>query len=72
MPAVPVNIAIDHLMDFARQAAARPSHRLALVPCGGRSMLMHANNGGVDHLDSGIVGSSKCAKRRREIAPGRS
>lgn len=25
-------IAIDHRMDFARQAAAGPSHRLALVP----------------------------------------
>jgi hypothetical protein len=24
-------------------------------------MLMHANNRGVDHLDSGIMGSGKCA-----------
>jgi hypothetical protein len=53
-------IAIDHRMDFARQAAAGPSHRLALVPCDAGSMLMHADNGGVDHLDSGIMGSGKC------------
>ena len=24
------------------------------------SMLMHADNGGVDHLDGGIMGSGKC------------
>ena len=53
-------IAIDHCMDFARQAAARPSHRLALIPCDAGSMLMDADNGGVDHLDSGIMGSGKC------------
>src|SRR5215831_713492 len=53
-------IAIDHRMDFARQAAARPSHRLALIPCDAGSMLMHADNGGVDHLDSGVMGSGKC------------
>src|SRR6516165_6356738 len=53
-------IAIDHRMDFARQAAAGPSHRLALVPCDAGSMLMHADNGGVDHLDSGIMGGGKC------------
>jgi len=47
-------------MDFARQAAARPSHRLALIPCDAGSMLMDADNGGVDHLDSGIMGSGKC------------
>lgn len=52
-------IAIDHRMDFARQAAAGPSHRLALVSCDAGSMLMHADNGGVDHLDSGIMGSGK-------------
>src|SRR3984893_4568092 len=46
-------IAIDHCMDFARQAAVGPSHRLALVPCDTGSMLMHADNGGVDHLGSG-------------------
>src|SRR5436190_21832293 len=47
-------------MDFARQAAARPSHRLTLIPCDAGSMLMDADNGGVDHLDSGIMGSGKC------------
>src|ERR1700724_3682440 len=53
-------IAIDHRMDFARQAAAGPSHRLALVPCDAGSMLVNAANGGVDHRDSGIMGSGKC------------
>src|SRR5215831_20118839 len=47
-------------MDFARQAAARPSHRLALIPYDAGSMLMDADNGGVDHLDSGIMGNGKC------------
>jgi hypothetical protein len=28
---------------------------LALVPCDAGSMLMHADNGSVDHLDSGIM-----------------
>src|SRR4051794_31746978 len=31
-----------------------------LVPCDARSMLMHADNGGVDHLDSGIISRGKC------------
>jgi hypothetical protein len=52
-------VAIDHRMDFARQAAAGPSYRLPLVPGDASSMLMHADNGGVDHLDSGIMGSGK-------------
>jgi hypothetical protein len=32
---------------------------LALVPYDAGSMLMHADNGGIDHLD-GIMGSGKC------------
>src|SRR5512140_2980560 len=52
-------IAIDYRMDFARQAAARPSHRLALIPCDAGSVLMHADNRGVDHLDSGIMSAGK-------------
>lgn len=46
-------------MDFARQVAAGPSHRLALVRCDAGSMLMHADNGSVDHLDSSILGRGK-------------
>src|SRR5262245_24395592 len=52
-------IAIDHRMDFARQAAAGPSHQLAMVSSDAGSMLMHADNGGVDHLDSSIMRSGK-------------
>ncbi|MGY4434978.1 hypothetical protein ACVWWO_007455 [Bradyrhizobium sp. F1.13.1] len=52
-------IAIDQPMYFARQAAAGPSHRLALVFCDAGTMLMHSDNPGVDDLDSGIVGSRK-------------
>jgi hypothetical protein len=33
---------------------------LALVPRDAGSMLMHADNGRVDHLDSGIMSSGKC------------
>jgi hypothetical protein len=43
-------IAIDHRMDFAGQAAAGPSHRLALVPCDAGSMLMHADSVSYDML----------------------
>jgi len=46
-------------MDFARQAAAGPSNRLTLVPWDAGCTLIHADNGGVDHLDSGIMGSGK-------------
>jgi hypothetical protein len=60
-------IAIDQRMDFARQATAGPSHRLALVPCDAGSMLMHSDNRGVDHLNSGIVSSGKCVY---DAAPG--
>ncbi len=59
-------IAIDHRMDFACQAAAGPSHRLALVSCDASSMLMYPDNGGIDHLDSGIV---ECGKRVYDAAP---
>jgi len=51
-------------MDFARQATAELSHRLALAPCDAGSMLMHANNGGVDRLDSGIMGSGSASMMR--------
>jgi len=47
--------AIDYRMNFTRQAAACPPHRLALVSCDAGSMLMYTDNGGFDHLDSGIV-----------------
>jgi hypothetical protein len=53
-------IAIDQRMNSAGQATARSSHRLASIPCDAGPMLMHADNGGVDHLDSGIMGSGKC------------
>ena len=59
-PTVRANHCYQHCVDFARQAAARPSHRLALVPCDAGAMLMHADNRGVDHLDRGIMGSRKC------------
>jgi hypothetical protein len=52
-------IAIDTAWIFARQAAAGSSHRLELVPWDAGPMLMHADNGGVDHLDSGTAGSGK-------------
>lgn len=46
-------------MHSTRQAAARPSHRLTLIPADTGTLLMHPDNGGVDRLDSGIVGSGK-------------
>jgi hypothetical protein len=36
---------------------ARQSHRLNSVPGDAHSMLIHADNRGVDHLDGGIIGS---------------
>ena len=36
---------------------ARQPHRLNSVPSDAHSMLIHADNRGVDHLDGGIIGS---------------
>src|SRR5437879_5562512 len=47
-------------MNLARQAATRPSHRPTLASRDAGSILMHADNRGVDHLDSGIMGTGKC------------
>jgi len=43
-----------------------PELVVALVPCDARSVLMHADDGGVDHLDSGITGSDKCIVSGKE------
>jgi len=32
-------------------------------------MLMHADNGGVDHLDSGIMGGAKCVYDAAQTPP---
>jgi hypothetical protein len=44
-------------MNFACHPAPRPPHRLTPIPRDAGSMLMHADNGRVDHLDGGVMGS---------------
>jgi hypothetical protein len=65
----PVRSALDRAdfveasLDLAVSAAIstpRPSHRLPPVPGDARSVLMHADNGGVDHLDSRIMSRGEC------------
>lgn len=53
-------IAIDHRVDFIRQSRRVTFPSIGTDPDDAASMLMHADNRGVDHLDSGILGSSKC------------
>jgi hypothetical protein len=53
-------VGIYNCMNLAGQPAPRPSHRLPPIPCDARTMLMHADNGGVDHPDSRIMGSGEC------------
>ena len=54
-------IGIDQRMNLAGQSTSRPPHRLSSVPCDARPMLMHANNGRVDHLHGGIMSAGECA-----------
>ena len=51
-------IGIHHCVNLARQAPSRATHILVIVVCDAGSVLVHAHDGGIDHLDSGIVGSS--------------
>src|SRR5262245_31898902 len=53
-------------MNLAGQSTSRPPHRLSPVSCDARPMLMHAHNGCVDHLHSGIVGAGQ---RTPELGP---
>jgi hypothetical protein len=42
-------------MDLAGQSTARPAHVLRSVPRNTGTMLVHADDGGIDHLHSRIV-----------------
>jgi hypothetical protein len=53
-------IGVDERMNLACQSAPRPSNRLSLVTFDACSVLMDADNGGVDHLDRRFMGSCKC------------
>jgi len=52
-------IGIDQRMDFAGQPAPGSSHGLLPVPDDGCTVLMHADNRCIDHLDSCIMGTSE-------------
>jgi hypothetical protein len=52
-------IGINQRMNLARQAAPRPAHGLSSIPSDACTVLMYADNRGVDHLDSGIMGSGE-------------
>jgi len=49
-------IGIKHRMNLARQ----PAPWLSSVPSDACTVLMHADNRGVDHLDGCVMGSGKC------------
>lgn len=53
-------IAIYKRMNLAGQPAAGQSYRLSLVLGDARSVLMNADNRGVDDLDRRIVSSGEC------------
>jgi len=54
-------VGIDHRMNLAGQPASRPSHGLFSVPSDARTVLMHADNRGVDHLHGGVMSAGECA-----------
>jgi hypothetical protein len=53
-------VGIDHRMNLAGQSPSRPTHRLFSVPDNARTVLMHADNGRVDHLHRGVMSRGEC------------
>ena len=52
-------VRVHHCMNFAGQSASRATHRLASVSSDAGSVLMHAHDGRVDHLDGRIMSGGK-------------
>src|SRR5690242_14080993 len=52
-------IAVYQSMNLAGQSTSRTSHRLSPVLGNASCMLMHTDNGGVDHLDGPVIGNGK-------------
>ena len=48
-------LGIDNRADLRRQSAARPTGAVALAFLGAASVLMHPDNGRVEHLDIGVT-----------------
>jgi hypothetical protein len=46
---------IDNRMNLGRQSASRPAHKLVTVGCNAGSVLVHADDGRINHLDGRIV-----------------
>ena len=55
------SVRINQRMNLAGQAASGASHRLPSVPSDARAMLMHANDGCVDHLHRNVLSPGECA-----------
>jgi hypothetical protein len=51
-------IGIDYRMNLAGQRASRPSHGLSSIPSDAGTVLMHADNGRVDHLQGDVMSAS--------------
>ena len=49
------SVGVNHGVDFAGQSASRAAHVLFTIFRDGRSMLMHADNGRIDHLHGRIM-----------------
>ena len=52
-------VCVHHCMNFAGQSASRATYRLASVSSDAGSVLMHAHDGRVDHLDGRIMSDGK-------------
>jgi hypothetical protein len=50
---------VDYRVNLAGQAASRPAHILVIVARDAGSMLVHAHDGGIDHLYRRVMAGSK-------------
>ena len=48
-------IGIHHCVNLARQAPSRATHILVIVVCDAGSVLVHAHDGGIDHLHGRVM-----------------
>jgi hypothetical protein len=57
---------IDECMNFGRQSASRPAHQLFTVASGAGSVLVHSDDGGINHLHDCIMA---CGQRIQKLVP---
>ena len=57
---------IDDCMNLGRQSVARPAHQLFTVASNAGSVLVHAHDGGINHLHGRIMA---CVQRTHKLVP---